>query len=403
MFTSAIKEKIASSTGLIVLAYIAFISLGLPDGLLGVAWPSIRHSFSRSLDSIGMLLFAATTGYLISSFYGGYFLSRLGVGWLLALSCGATGAGMIGYTLAGSWWMMIPLAFIAGIGAGAIDAGINTYTAAHFSERVMQWLHASFGIGITLGPLIMTAGLNYFYSWRWGYVVVGTGQILLALFFGFTHSVWKNNSGGQTNKNILHDVRISYIETLKEYKVWLSILIFFIYAGIEASLGTWAYTILTESRGVDTALAGIFVGSYWASFTIGRILAGFFTKQIGMSSLIQLSLVIAFAGSVLLILNPFPLSSLFGVAIIGFAIAPIFPGLVSLTADRVTTRYAANTIGMQISAAGVGLAVMPTLNGIVAQRTSLEIIPYMILACIIIVFVLLRVGSRETEIIKDGV
>lgn len=399
----ALKKKIASRTGLIVLAYIAFISLGLPDGLLGVAWPSIRQNFSRSLDSIGMLLFATTTGYLLSSFYGGFFLSRLGVGWLLALSCGATGAGMIGYTLAGSWWIMIPLACISGLGAGAIDAGINTYTAAHFSERVMQWLHASFGIGITLGPLIMTAGLNYFYSWRWGYIIVGSAQLLLALFFALTHSVWKEKNESAKQSKILHDVQISYLETLKHYKVWLSIMVFFIYAGIEASLGTWAYTILTESRGVDPALAGIFVGSYWASFTLGRIFAGFFTKHITMSSLIELALLFAFIGCILLTINPSPLSSLIGVAIIGFAIAPIFPGLVSLTAERVTTKYAANTIGMQISASGLGLAIMPTLNGIIAQRTSLEIIPYMILACIIIVFVLLKIGNVKDKIIKVNV
>ena len=176
-------NKAASRTGILLLAYVAFISLGLPDGLLGVGWPSIRASFALPLDALGILLIATMAGYLASSFLSGLLVSRLGVGRLLAISCALTGAGLIGYTLAPAWWVMVCLGVIAGLGAGAIDAGLNTYVAANFGEGLMQWLHASFGIGVTLGPVIMTTGLNFFNTWRFGYTVVGVAQIALAVCF----------------------------------------------------------------------------------------------------------------------------------------------------------------------------------------------------------------------------
>ena len=169
--------------GLVLLAFVAFIALGLPDGLLGVGWPSIRASFSIPLDAIGMLLVASVAGYMTSSFLSGFLLSRVGVGRVLAASCFLTGLALIGYTLVPQWWMMVTLGVCAGLGAGAIDAGLNTYVATHFGEGVMQWLHASWGVGITLGPIIMTVGLTTLNTWRFGYRVVGGFQLALAVCF----------------------------------------------------------------------------------------------------------------------------------------------------------------------------------------------------------------------------
>ena len=157
---ASITQKRPLKIGLVLLAYVAFISLGLPDGLLGVAWPSMRADFALPLDALGMLLVASTSGYLTSSFFSGRIVARLGVGGLLAASCAATGGSLLGYTLAPSWMTLVPFGLVAGLGAGAIDAGINTYIASHHGESLMQWLHASFGVGITLGPIIMTTGLN---------------------------------------------------------------------------------------------------------------------------------------------------------------------------------------------------------------------------------------------------
>lgn len=407
--TSTFK-KYKSRLGLILLIYIAFISLGLPDGLLGVAWPSIRAGFGIPLDSLGMLLLATTTGYLTSSFFSGRLIARLGVGKVLAASCAATGLGLIGYTLVPAWGMMVALGVVAGLGAGAIDAGLNTYVAAHFGEGLMQWLHASYGVGVTLGPIIMTVALNVFSKWRLGYAVVGTAQIALAAAFMLTLSMWQRKedpiSAEQPDvkpaERRLTDYKTSMPETLRRPAVWLSLLMFFLYTGAEAMLGSWTYSLLTESRGIAPQVAGLWAGSYWASFTIGRIVAGLYAKRVGVHPLVRGSLLAALAGAVLLWWNPFEAASVAGVAIIGLAIAPIFPGMVSGTVGRVGARYAANTIGMQIGAAGIGAAAIPGLAGVLARRTSLEAIPICLVIVITVLFGLYTWSMRPAKTQEVG-
>jgi MFS family permease len=174
------KVKRYPRLGLILLAFVAFIALGLPDGLLGVGWPSIRTDFSIPLDAIGMFLTAVVVGYMTSSFLSGFLLSRVGVGRVLVTSCFLTGLALIGYTIVPQWWMIVLLGVFAGLGAGAIDAGLNTYVATHFGEGLMQWLHASWGVGITMGPIIMTLGLTIMNTWRFGYQVVGGFHVMIA-------------------------------------------------------------------------------------------------------------------------------------------------------------------------------------------------------------------------------
>lgn len=384
-----------SKIGLILLAYIAFISLGLPDGLLGVAWPSIRADFGLPLDALGFLLVSATTGYLISSFLSGVLMARLGVGGLLAVSCALTGAGLIGYTLVPAWWMMVLLGTVAGLGAGAIDAGINTYIAANHGEGLMQWLHASFGIGVTLGPIIMTAGLSSLGSWRVGYDVVGTAQIALAICFALTARLWRQPD--ERKEQRLTDYKTPLLETLQRPQVWLSLLMFFLYTGIELCLGHWGYTLLTEARGMAAEAAGLWVGSYWGAFTLGRVLAGLYARRLGVHRVLKFSLAAALLGAILVWWSPLPLIGLMGITLTGFAIAPIFPALVSGTSKRVGAAYAANTIGMQIGAAGLGGTVLPGVAGILARRIALEIIPVYLTILLIILILLYSVASQRTE------
>ena len=378
------KVKQYPRLGVIILAFVAFIALGLPDGLLGVGWPSIRAGFSISLDAIGMLLTAAVVGYMTSSFMSGFLLSRIGVGRVLVASCFLTGLALIGYTLVPQWWMMVLLGVFAGLGAGAIDAGLNTYVASNFSEGVMQWLHAFWGIGITFGPIIMTVGLTTLNTWRFGYRVVGVFQILLAVCFVLTLAMWKHghapSEGGSGKK--LTDYKTPMGETLRKPQVWLSMLLFFLYVGAETALGTWTYTLLTESRGVNLTLAGFFAGSYWLTFTIGRIIAGLFASRVGVNKLVLGGLVGALLGAVLLVWNPSVISNVIAVAVIGLSIAPIFPAMMSGTSARVGDHYAANTIGMQMAATGFGTVIIPTLMGMLARQVSLEIIP----VCLLIVY-----------------
>src|SRR5262245_41911334 len=168
---------------LIGLAYVGFVSLGLPDGLLGVAWPSIRASFDLPLDALGALLVMFTIGYLISSFSSGRLLTAMSVGTLLALSCLATAASLIGCALTPAWEVMVALGVLAGLGAGAIDAGLNTFAAIQFSARMVNWLHTCYGIGAAAGPVIMTSVLAMRQPWQRGYAIVGGGQLMLAFCF----------------------------------------------------------------------------------------------------------------------------------------------------------------------------------------------------------------------------
>jgi fucose permease len=388
--------------GLILLAFIAFVALGLPDGLLGVGWPSIRADFSIPLDAIGMFLIAGVSGYMTSSFLSGYLLSRVGVGRILVVSCFLTGMALIGYTLVPQWWMMVMMGVLAGLGAGAIDAGLNTYVASHFGEGLMQWLHASWGVGITIGPILMTLGLTVYNSWRFGYQVVGGFQIALAACFILTLSLWGRNqvSTGSKAEKKLTDYKTPMRETLRQPAVWLSMLLFFFYVGGETSLGTWTYTLLTESRGVDTTLAGFFAGSYWFTFTIGRIAAGMVARRVGVNRLVMGGLVGALLGAVLLIWNPSEIANVVAVAIIGLSIAPIFPAMMSGTRLRVGDHFAANTIGMQMAATGFGMAVIPSLMGVLAQRISLEVIPVCLLAVYasLFGFYLLAMKYRKVKI-----
>lgn len=386
--------------GLVLLAFIAFVALGLPDGLLGVGWPSIRTDFGIPLDAIGMFLTAVVAGYMTSSFLSGFLLSRVGVGRILAASCLLTGLALIGYTLAPGWWLMVALGVVAGLGAGAIDAGLNTYVAAHFGEGLMQWLHASWGVGITIGPLIMTLGLVTWNTWRFGYQVVGVFQLLLAASFGLTLALWNRNGAttatqqGAEPEKKLTEYRTPLGETLRQPQVWLSILLFFLYVGAESSLGTWTYTLLTESRGVDQTLAGFFTGSYWFTFTIGRIVAGLIARRVGVNKLVLGGLAGALLGVGLLVWNPSELANVLAVGLIGLAIAPIFPAMMSGTRTRVGDHYAANTIGMQMAATGFGTAVIPTTLGVLARYISLEVIPVCLLAVYIALLGCYLLASR---------
>ncbi len=386
--------KSTSRLPLIILAYIAFVALGMPDGLLGVGWPSIRAGFGIPLDAIGMLLAAAVAGYMTSSFLSGFLLARLGVGRMLAFSCLLTGMALIGYTLVPQWWMMAALGVFAGLGAGAIDAGLNTYVAAHFNEGLMQWLHASWGIGITSGPFIMTAGLAVLGTWRFGYRVVGGFQLCLAACFALTISLWsRNGASGQKGANgtdasaekKLTDYKTPMLETLRQPRAWLSMLLFFFYVGAESGLGTWTYSLLTEARGVDKTIAGFFAGSYWLTFTLGRIGGGLVAHRIGPDKLVLGGLTGAILGALLLVWNPFMSANVIAVALIGVSIAPIFPAMTSGTRARVGERHAANTIGMQMAVSGFGMAVIPSFMGVLARRLSLEAVPY----CLLIAYAIL--------------
>jgi fucose permease len=397
------KPLSRAKLGLIIMCYIAFIALGMPDGLGGIAWPSVRELFGLRLDSIAALMVVGTSGYMVSSFFSGKIIAKVGVGGTLIASCALTGMALLGYTLVPAWWMYVSLAFFAGLGAGAIDAGLNTYVASHFGEGLMQWLHASYGVGVTIGPILMTVGLNVFRTWRFGYQVVAAAQVLLALTFVVTIKMWQDHGSepdvhAPEAERKLTDYKTPYKETLARPSTWMNMLLFFLYTGAEFSFGTWTYSLLTLSRGVPVSVAALWSGSYWATFTIGRVLAGLLTRRFGNENMLRGGLLLAFAGSLLLWWNPFYSSSIIAVALIGFAVAPIFPAMVSGTSARVGDKHAANVIGMQITAAGFGGMVVPALAGWIGQNIKLEGIP-VYLAGVFLVLVVVYFGMPRPKVL----
>jgi len=247
---------------------------------------------------------------------------------------------------------------------------------------VMQWLHATYGVGAMLGPVIMTLAISSIGSWRWGYVIVGGLQLVLAACFALTGSRW-NNGGSRNEESRRHD-GVPMLQTLREWRVWLSMFLFFIYMGIEVALGSWAFTLLTEGRGVSPRAAGFFMASYWGIFTVGRIVAGFYTRRVGLRSLVLGSLAVALLGAVLLALDIPGVLNLVACAIIGLAISPVLAALLSGTSGRVGVRHTPNAIGIQIAAMGVGAATVPSLAGVIAERLSLQAIPPFLIALTVV-------------------
>jgi len=372
---------------LAALAFAAFISLGLPDGLLGVAWPSIRRTFGLPVSQLGPLLALIMAGYLASSFLSGALVARWGVGRLLVWSNVVIVASCAGYALAPRWWVLLVCGLLAGLGAGAIDAGINAYTAAHFAPRVMSWLHASWGLGAALGPVVMTSVLAAGLAWRWGYGLVALALAVMALCFARTRARWDSGGDSAGAAAVVPPAMAGMGETLGRPAVWLHLAFFFLYTGLEASGGQWAYSILTEGRGMTPSAAGMWVAAYWGSLTLGRFACGAIAPRVSTDALLRVCTAVAPVGAALLWLDRGYLS-LAGLCLLGFVLAPVFPLTISATPGRLGKGYAAHAIGFQVSAACVGGAALPAAGGVIARRYGLEGITTFQLAVALVLLVL---------------
>ncbi|NOK60130.1 MAG: MFS transporter [Chloroflexi bacterium AL-W] len=380
---------------LLLIAYLGFISLGLPDGTLGIAWPSLRTTFGLPLDAIGTILASTGIGYMVSSFNSGRILARFGVGRLLLISSLLMATSLFGYAIAPFWWMFLICGVVAGLGSGAIDAGLNAYAANNFGNRHINWLHACYGLGATLGPLIMITPLQLGYAWRWGYVVVGLILSLMTVVFAFTLSLWE--SSHTSSENNTPSEQVSAFVTLQHPIVWLHICLFFIYTGLEVTAGQLTYTLFTESRGVDGALAGVWVSIYWGSLTVGRIVFGVLTERFNEHHLLRASMLFLIIGATLVSLPNIPLLSFVGLALMGFTLAPIFPLLMAQTPQRLGQGRAMHAVGFQVSAAMLGAAALPALISTLAQRVNLEVVGPALCVMGIVLIVLYEITLRTTK------
>lgn len=358
------------NTVLTLLAFLAFISLGLPDGLLGVAWPSVSAEFALPLDALGILVAVTTAGYLTSSFLSGALLRRFRLGTVLAGSAGAAAFALLGFALTPAWPLMLALGLLAGLAGGAVDAGLNAYGARYFSGRTLNWLHASWGLGTTIGPMIVTGVLDADLVWRWAYAIAGTAQLALATTLFLARDRW-HRLGPDA---VPPPPSASTLATLRRPVVWLGMLAFFVYTGAELSVAYWSFSLLTLGRDVPATTAGLYVTLYWGSLMAGRVLFGLVADHVPLIPTLRITIGAAVLGALIFWLEPTRALSLAGLMLMGAGFAPVFASLIRLTPDRVGVEHADSAIGFQIAFAGLGGAVVVGLIGLLSRTFGLEAI-----------------------------
>ena len=377
------------------LALVAFIGLGLPDGVLGVAWPSMRRSFRVPIESLGPLLAASMLGYLASSAASGTLVARLGVGRLLVTAClGMAGSAMT-QALAPAWPVVVLAGLVGGLGAGAVDAGLNAFAAARFSPRFTSWLHASYGLGAALGPLMTSAVLAAGAPWRAAYGVVALALAGMAAGFAGAAGRFVSPQGSRPSARA---ESVTLVATVRDPGVRLGMLVFFVYAGLEVGVGQWTYSWLVEGRGVGPGQAAAWVSAYWASITAGRFALGAATGWVPLGLVLRASLAAVPLGVAILAGGWGPTAGALGLPLVGLALAPIFPILIATTPDRVGASLTPHAIGAQVAAFYLGTAVLPWIAGLLARWAGLESLGPFLLATALALAVVYGAAARRGTI-----
>jgi fucose permease len=375
---------------LLIIGFLGFVMVGMPNAALGVAWASMQVSFGVALDSIGVLLTAITIGRLVMSVYSGRVIGWMGLGnYMLAGSVIMLG-GLLGFALAPLWPVLVLSALVFGFGVTALNTGINNHAAAHYGSGTMNWLHAWYGLGSALGPLVVTlVVIRLGLDWRWTYGVFILTQIALTLVFALTRAEWKLDQQERTAARAEPErPRATLRETLAVIPALYGVILFFLHGGIQIGTGQLTNSLLIDSRGVDPATAGLWISIYWAGLTVGRIFTGLVVSRVGNNRYMRVSMFLTIIGTLLLWANLDDNLTFLGIAIIGFTLGPVLPTLLADTPRRVGLRHQANTVGLQIAASGIGLALLPGLAAVVAERVGLETIPIYLFLLALVSFVI---------------
>ncbi len=381
----------SSSRRLVLVAFAVFVALGLSAGVTGVAWPSMRTDFSRPVADLGLLLAVGTLGYFVAGLAVGRMTERLGLGIVLTIAMVAGSASLLGYALVGSWLPLLACAVGLGFSGGLIDSAMNTYVALNHDARTMNLLHAFFGIGATIGPVLVAAILSRGLSWRTAYVVLAGVELLMLVAVVRVIRGW--STGSSTGDETVSGQFGASVLTLLG--------LFVLYVGIEVAAGQWAYSVLTESRGMGEFAAGVWVAVYWGGLTGGRLLLGAIGDRAAPRTILHLSMFGSVAGTFLFWIDP----AGFGVAgltLLGISLAGVFPILVALTPSWVGEDRAAAVIGYQISAAAVGGATIPWFSGLVVDASGLESVgPFFVaiaVAMTVLHWVIDRAGNGHSRL-----
>ena len=382
---------------LLVIIYLAFISLGLPDALLGATWPSMYPQFDVPVSYAGIISMIIALGTVVSSLQSDRLTQKLGTGKVTALSVCMTAMALFGFAASHSFGMLCLWAIPYGLGAGSVDASLNNYVALHYESRHMSWLHCMWGIGASAGPYIMGYALTAGWGWNSGYHIIAVLQIVLTAILLCSLPLWK-----QRPAEVLQDGKVQPAKALSVREVLQlagarEILVcFFCYCALEQTTGLWASSYLTLHKGVSADTAATFASMFYLGITVGRALSGFLTMKLNDVQMIRLGEVIIGIG-VLVMLLPFGQSlSLAGLILIGLGCAPVYPCVIHSTPAHFGADKSQAIIGIQMACAYVGTCLMPPVFGLIANHITVALLPVYLLIILVLMVIMHELLCKKT-------
>ena len=382
---------------LLAVIYLSFISLGLPDALLGAAWPSIYPGFGVPVSYSGVIFFLISAGTVVSSLQSDRLTRRFGAGVVTAASVGMTAAALLGFSVSGSFWALCLWAVPYGLGAGSVDAALNNYVALHFESCHMSWLHCMWGIGASVGPYIMGAALSRNAGWQMGYRTISGIQLVLTAVILFSLPLWgravrRGTAAAQESRT----QALTLGQVLRVPGVKAVLITFFCYCSLEQTAGLWASSYLVLHKGIAPETAAGFASLFYLGITAGRALCGFLTFKLNDGQMVRLGLCVILAGIAALLLPVGEKMTLVGLILVGLGCAPIYPSIIHATPDRFGADRSQAIIGIQMASAYVGNCLTPTLFGVLAEHSTIAIFPYYLLCILLLMTAMHETLLKET-------
>ena len=369
---------------LLAVIYLAFISLGLPDSLLGSSWPMMYGPMGVSVSYAGIVSVIISCGTVVSSLLTDRLTRRIGAGVITAASVGMTALALLGFSFSTEFWMLCVLAVPYGLGAGSVDATLNNYVAVHYASRHMSWLHCMWGIGASVGPYIMGACLAAGGSWPSGYQTIGLIQIFLSAILFISLPLWRKTAQKEA-ASVQQPISLGQIFRIPGAKAM--ILAFFCYCGVECTLFLWSSSYLVLHRGIAEAPAATFAGLFYLGMTIGRALNGFLTMRWKDSALIRMGAAIMVLGIIILLIPAGQTLALIGLVVVGLGCAPVYPCIIHSTPETFGPERSQAVIGVQMAGAYLGGLLMPPLFGLIANHVNIALFPvYLLLLAAAMIF-----------------
>ena len=377
---------------LLALIYIAFISLGLPDSLLGSGWPVIHTDLNVPISFMGIISMTISGGTIVSSLLSDKLTGKLGTRIVTVISVFLTAFALFGFSFSTQFWMLIVFAVPYGLGAGAIDAALNNYVALYYSSKHMSWLHCFWGVGTIVSPFVMSYALTNS-NWNNGYRIVGFIQLAIAILLLVTLPVWKVHNQSAEKKQ----QSIGLIGALKIKGVPFLLIGFFAYCAAEATAMSWASTYFTEVKGISTEKAAQFAALFYIGITVGRFLSGFVTDKLGDKKMIVIGTCILSCGIIALMIPvSYPLVSIIGFVVIGFGCAPIYPSIIHSTPNNFGAENSGAIIGIQMASAYVGSTFIPPLFGLFGNHIGFKILPVYLIVFVALMITMLELTFKVT-------